>query len=83
MKILQVIPYFCFGGAETMCENLTYALRDLGHDVVVVSLFDERTKISDRMEAAGVRIRYLSKSRGWICPWCRSSRRFSGRNGRT
>lgn len=27
MKILQVIPYFCFGGAETMCENLTYALR--------------------------------------------------------
>ena len=38
MKILQVIPYFCFGGAETMCENLTYALQDLGHDVVVVSL---------------------------------------------
>lgn len=64
MKILQVIPYFCFGGAETMCENLTYALRDLGHDVVVVSLFDERTKISDRMEAAGVRIRYLSKKPG-------------------
>ena len=48
MKILQVIPYFCFGGAETMCENLTYALRDLGHDVVVVSLFDERTEISGR-----------------------------------
>ena len=64
MKILQVIPYFCFGGAETMCENLTYALRDLGHDVVVVSLFDERTEISDRMEAAGVRIRYLSKKPG-------------------
>ena len=57
MKLLQVIPYFCFGGAETMCENLTYALRDLGHDVVVVSLFDERTEISYRMEAAGVRIR--------------------------
>ena len=64
MKILQVIPYFCFGGAETMCENLTYALRDLGHDVVVVSLFDERTEISGRMEAAGVCIRYLSKKPG-------------------
>ena len=64
MKILQVIPYFCFGGAETMCENLTYALRDLGHDVVVVSLFDERTEISGRMEAAGVRIRYLGKKPG-------------------
>lgn len=64
MKILQVIPYFCFGGAETMCENLIYDLRDLGHDVVVVSLFDERTEISGRMEAAGVRIRYLSKKPG-------------------
>lgn len=37
---------------------------DLGHDVVVVSLFDERTEISGRMEAAGVRIRYLSKKPG-------------------
>ena len=64
MKLLQVIPYFCFGGAETMCENLTYALQDLGHDVVVVSLFDERTEISSRMEAAGVCIRYLSKKPG-------------------
>ena len=57
MKILQVIPYFCFGGAETMCENLTYALRDLGHDVVVVSLFDERTESSERIAGAGGRIR--------------------------
>ena len=37
MKILQVIPYFCFGGAETMCENLTYALTELGHSVTVVT----------------------------------------------
>ena len=53
MKLLQIIPNFCFGGAETMCENLTYVLGELGHDVVVVSLFDKRTEISDRMEAAG------------------------------
>ena len=64
MKILQVIPYFCFGGAETMCENLTYALTKLGHQVCVVSLYDERTPISQRMEAAGVRIRYLDKKLG-------------------
>ena len=38
MKIVQVIPYFCFGGAETMCENLTYALEKLGHSVTVVCL---------------------------------------------
>lgn len=64
MKILQVIPYFCFGGAETMCENLTCALKNLGHDVTVVSLYDEHTPISERMEQAGVRILYLDKKLG-------------------
>ena len=57
MKILQVIPYFCFGGAETMCENLTYGLIAMGHDVTVVSLYDEQTPIARRMEAAGVNMR--------------------------
>lgn len=64
MKILQVIPYFCFGGAETMCENLTYALMAQGHEVCVVSLFQDRTPISQRMEQTGVRILYLDKKPG-------------------
>lgn len=64
MKILQVIPYFCFGGAETMCENLTYALSAMGHEVTVVSLYQERTPISIRMEEAGVKILYLDKKLG-------------------
>ena len=64
MKILQVIPYFCFGGAETMCENLTYALTALGHEVLAVSLGSEHTPISRRMEEAGVRIEYLDKKPG-------------------
>lgn len=64
MKILQVIPYFCFGGAETMCENLTYALKEMGHEVTVVSLYQEHTPISRRMEEAGVRILYLDKKLG-------------------
>lgn len=64
MKILQVIPYFCFGGAETMCENLTYALTAMGHQVTVVSLYDEQTPIARRMEAAGIKILYLDKKLG-------------------
>lgn len=64
MKILQVIPYFCFGGAEVMCENLTCALRDLGQEVSVVSLYNRHTPISDRMEQAGITIRYLDKKPG-------------------
>jgi len=64
MKIVQVIPSFCFGGAEIMCENLIYALRALGHEVLAVSLYNEHTPISRRMEAAGVRIEYLDKKLG-------------------
>lgn len=64
MKIMQVIPSFCFGGAEVMCENLTYALTAMGHEVLVVSLYDEHTPISRRMEEAGVRIEYLDKKLG-------------------
>lgn len=64
MKIMQVIPYFCFGGAETMCENLAYALKQMGHEVVVVSLYNERTPIARRMEENGVRILYLDKKLG-------------------
>ena len=64
MKILQVIPYFCFGGAETMCENLTYALTHLGHEVTVVSMYDEQTPIARRMEENGIRIHYLDKKLG-------------------
>lgn len=64
MKILQVIPYFCFGGAETMCENLTYALKALGYKVTVVSLYNEQTPIAQRMEKNGVTIRYLDKKLG-------------------
>lgn len=64
MKIMQVIPYFCFGGAEIMCENLTYALKAMGQEVFVVSLYNQRTPIARRMEDAGIRIVYLDKKLG-------------------
>ena len=64
MKIMQVIPYFCFGGAEIMCENLTYALKKMGQEVFAVSLYGERTPIAQRMEQAGIRIVYLDKKLG-------------------
>lgn len=64
MKILQVLPYFCFGGAEIMCENLTCALKEQGNEVTVVCLYDRRTPISERMEQAGIRILFLDKKPG-------------------
>jgi glycosyltransferase involved in cell wall biosynthesis len=64
MKIIQVIPSFAFGGAEIMCENLIYALKKQGHEVSAISLFDSRTPIAERIEAAGISIRYLGKKPG-------------------
>ena len=64
MKILQVIPYFCFGGAEIMCENLCMALQDQGHAVSAVSLYDQRTPIAQRLENRGVPLYYLDKKLG-------------------
>lgn len=64
MKILQIVPYFCFGGAEIMCENLSLALKELGHEVIAVSLGPERTVIAGRLEQAGVRVEYLDKKPG-------------------
>ena len=65
MKIMQIIPYFCFGGAEIMCENLTCALVKAGQEVTVVSLYDDRTPIARRMEEVGIRIVYLDKKPGF------------------
>lgn len=64
MRVFQVLPYFCFGGAEIMCENLTCALKKQGHEVTVVCLYHRPTPISERMEQAGIRILWLDKHPG-------------------
>ncbi len=64
------------GGAEIMCENLTYQLKALGVDVIVVSFFDMHTPITDRMEKAGVNVRYLGKKRGFDVSMIRKLRRL-------
>lgn len=64
MKILQVIPSFALGGAETMCENLLYALRAQGHEVAAVSLFDSRTPITERLLDAKIKIHFMGKRPG-------------------
>lgn len=65
MKIVQVIPFFGMGGAETMCETLVYELKKLGHEVVVVSLYSKETVITQRLKAAAVDVRFLDKKSGF------------------
>lgn len=64
MKVLQVIPSFRMAGAEIMCENLCYALKKCGCDVVAVSFYSEHTAITTRIEQAGIRLVYLDKRLG-------------------
>ena len=64
MKIIQLMPEFGLAGAETMCENLTCELISRGHDVLVVSLYDYHSAITDRLEKKCVRIVYLGKKPG-------------------
>ena len=64
LKVIQVIPSFVLGGAETMCENLLYALNDNGVESFAVSLYDYRSSITERLEKAGIKIIYLSKRKG-------------------
>ncbi len=64
MKIVQVMPEFGLAGAEIMCENLTYSLIKLGHDVTVISMYNYHSALTERFESAGVDVRYLDKKPG-------------------
>lgn len=64
MKIVQIMPEFGLAGAEIMCENLTYELIKLGHNVIVVSMYDYHSAITERLEKAGIDVRYLGKKSG-------------------
>ena len=65
MKIIQIMPEFDVAGAEIMCENLIYQLQKKGHNVIAVSLYNFHSDITERMEKAGIEIRYLNKKRGF------------------
>lgn len=64
-KVMLVTPTLAMGGAEIMCENLAYALRDLNIDISVISLYKKETIISKRLESAGIKVLYLNKHPGF------------------
>lgn len=64
MKIMQIIPSLEVGGAETMCEGLSEMLKQQGQTVTVVSLYRLGTPVSQRLQAAGIRLVFLDKKPG-------------------
>ncbi|HQE48345.1 MAG TPA: glycosyltransferase [Fervidobacterium sp.] len=65
MKILQVIPSLQVAGAEIMCENLCYELTTSHHEILVVSLYNTHSPITDRMLKNDIDLRFLDKKRGF------------------
>lgn len=61
---MQVIPAFSIGGAETMCANLSIELKQAGHEVQVVSLYNITSAITKRLENNDISIVYLDKKGG-------------------
>lgn len=64
MKVIQIIPKLEFAGAEIMCENLCYSIKQKGIDVLVVSLYNQSTIITERLIENGIKIIFLDKNPG-------------------
>lgn len=59
------MPEFGLAGAEIMCETLAYNLHNSGiYNVIVVSLYDYRSPITERLENFGIKVLYLGKKQG-------------------
>ncbi|MEH6949462.1 glycosyltransferase [Bacillus sp. JJ634] len=65
IKVMQIIPNLNLGGAEIMVENLSIKLKEDGYDVDVVSLYDNRSAITDRLEKQKISVIYLGKKLGF------------------
>lgn len=64
MVIAQIIPAFGLAGAEVMCENLIYELLNKSNRIIVISMYDCHSPITERLESTGVDVRYLGKKYG-------------------
>lgn len=66
MKILQVMPDFEMAGAQTMLENLVMELKkNKENEIRIISFFNKKCAITDRLEKNNIRIYYLNKKRGF------------------
>lgn len=64
IKVIQIVPEFTVGGAETMAEKLSYSLVKLGCDVIALSLRNYDSVITKRLQDNGIQLEYLGKKNG-------------------
>lgn len=63
-KIILFIPFLAIAGAEVMVRDLAEQLHENNKEVVVASLYDFNSEITEELHKAGIRIVYLHKKRG-------------------
>jgi glycosyltransferase involved in cell wall biosynthesis len=63
-KVMLLMPEFGLAGAEIMVENLAVALAKDGINICVVSLYDYKSAITERLENQNIKVIYLGKSKG-------------------
>lgn len=61
---MQIIPSFRMGGAEVMCKMLSLELFNLGHEIIVVSLYSCETHLTEELQNRGIKIYFLNKKTG-------------------
>lgn len=66
MKILQIIPHLCTGGAEKFTIDLSNELSRIGHEVILVTLFDknERSVLEGYVDSNKIERICLHKNKG-------------------
>ena len=50
IKVIQIMPEFGLAGAEIMVENLVKELKSKVREVIVLSLYDYHSPITERIE---------------------------------
>lgn len=63
-KVMQIIPNLGVAGAEIMLENLAISLESNGMEVKVVSLYNEKSPITCRLDEHNIPLYYLNKKKG-------------------
>lgn len=63
-RVFQIIPNLALAGAEIMLENLIFGLHNDDFEVSVVSLYNEQSAITKRLEDQNISLYYLGKKKG-------------------
>ncbi len=65
VNILHIMPELALAGAETMCTSLVLGLKSTGkYNVIVASLFDYHSSLTEKLEKNGIKVIYLDKKKG-------------------